>query len=102
MNKHNLVKNLAYLTLFLIASACSTIPTRQATIGDLEELKLDKYFNIDNSLKEILDHLNKNGEVVIEGVSKKTKTMKSKPLYIKIMATTEGLKTSIFPREVDE
>ena len=79
--------------------ACSTAPVRPATMNDLEGLKLKKFFKIDNSLEQILGYINREGEVVIEAVSKRRRGVKEKPFYIKIMATSEGLETELFPRE---
>lgn len=99
MTKSNLTRNLASLALFLILSACSTAPIRPSTINDLKVLKLDKFFTIDNSLEEILEHINRDGEVIIEAVSKRRRGIKKRPFYIKIMARPEGLEADIFPRE---
>ncbi|MDT8318817.1 MAG: hypothetical protein RQ824_12645 [bacterium] len=99
MTKSNLTRYLTCMALLLILSACSTTPSRPATMNDLEGLKLDKFFKIDNSLKEILEHINRNGEVIIEAVSKRQRGVQEKPYYIKIMATSEGLETKIFPIE---
>jgi len=83
----------------LLVYGCSTTPLRSITMNELEGLKIKKYFNIDNSLEEILEHINREGEVIIEAVSKKQRGVKEKPFYIKIMATPEGLATELFPRE---
>lgn len=102
MNKSKLIKNLTYLPIFLILLACSTAPIRPSTIFELEALKLEKYFKIDNSLEEILGHINREGEVIIEAVSKRRRGVKAKLYYIKIMATPEGLETRFFPIESSE
>ena len=99
MSKSNITRNLISFVLFLILSACSTTPAKPIIISDLEALKLDKFFTIDNSLEVILDHINRDGEVIIEAVSKKRRGIKKRPFYIKIMATPEGLNTEIFPIE---
>ena len=99
MTKSNSIRNLISLSLILILFACSTTPLKQATMNDLKGLKLNRYFTIDNSLEEILEHINKDGEVVIEAVSKRKRGVQAKPYYIKIMATSTGLKTDLFPRE---
>ena len=99
MTKFNPTRNLTYLVLLLTLFACSTTPVRPATMNDLEGLRLNKYFKIDNSLEEILEHVNREGEVVIEALSKKRRGIKAKPYYIKIMATSGGLETQLFPRE---
>jgi hypothetical protein len=83
-----------------MVAACSTAPVKPVTMNDLSALKLNKYFKVDNSLEEILGHINKEGEVIIEAVSKKRRGVKAKPYYIKIMATSTGLQTRMFPREL--
>ena len=87
------------MILLLVVSACSTAPVRPSTMNDLEGLKLKKFFKIDNSLEEILEYINREGEVVIEAVSKRRRGVKEQTFYIKIMATSEGLETELFPRE---
>ena len=99
MTKFNPTRNLIYLVLLLTLFACSTAPVRPSTMNDLEGLRLNKYFKVDNSLEEILEHINREGEVVIEATSKKRRGVKAKPYYIKIMATSGGLETQLFPRE---
>lgn len=75
------------------------MPAKPVSMYELEGLRLNKYFKIDNSLEEILDYINKEGEVVIEVVSKRRRGVREKPFYIKIMATSTGLETKLFPRE---
>lgn len=99
MTKSNLTSTLISLSLILILFACSTAPLKQATMDELKGLKLNRYFTIDNSLEEILEHINRTGEVIIEATSKKKRGVKAKPYYIKIMATSIGLETNLFPRE---
>ena len=99
MPRLNTIRNSICIILLLIVSACSTVPVKSVSMNDLEGLRLNKFFKIDNSLEEILEHINREGEVVIEAVSKKSRGIKAKPYYIKIMATSEGLKTQLFPRE---
>lgn len=96
MAKSNLIRKLPYLPLLLVLFACSTAPVKPLTMLELEGLRLDKYFKIDNSLEEILEHINREGEVTIEAVTKKRRGKKTQPLYIKIMATSSGLKTELF------
>ena len=99
MTKYNLTRNVICLAVLLMLSACSTALVRPSTMDELKGLRLKKFFKIDNSLEEILEYINKEGEVVIEAVSKKKRGIKAKPFYIKIMATSGGLKTELFPRE---
>ena len=76
--------------------SCSTSPAAKVKNHDLTNLRLDRNYKISNSSEEILVHLNREGEVVFEAESNRNE---GEIYYIRIMATPDGLKVKIVPKE---
>lgn len=72
--------------------ACSLAPEQPITRKQLMGTGVYRAFAIEESPEEILNALNMEGEVVIKAMEGKY------PVYLKIMATSEGLKVSSYGR----
>lgn len=77
--------NILFLAL-LIVSACSLPPERLVTKEELYKTGIYNMYTIKESPDRVLAALNSEGEVVLEVLLRK------EPYYVKILATTEGLK----------
>ncbi len=78
--------------LLLLAAACSLPPERTVTKEQLYNTSIYNYYVIKDSPESVLNALNREGEVVLEAKYKET------PVYLKITATSGGLKVSVFER----
>lgn len=72
--------------ILLVVTACSLPPERQITKGELLRTGVYQNFRVKESPESVLAALNREGEVVLDTV------YKNQPLYVKIMATSKGLK----------
>jgi hypothetical protein len=72
--------------------SCSLPPESPVTRKELMTTGVYRVFQIEESPEEILNALNMEGEVVIKAMEGKY------PVYVKIMATSEGLKISSYGR----
>jgi len=80
---------------FLLVSgmlACSLAPENPVTRKQLMASGVYRAFQIEESPEEVLNALNMEGEVVVKAMEGKY------PVYVKIMATSEGLKVSSYGR----
>ncbi|PLX80915.1 MAG: hypothetical protein C0616_06795 [Desulfuromonas sp.] len=77
------------LLIMLLFSACSLPPDKPVTRRELNLTGLYQRFEIKESPEMILNALNRNGEVILEG--KRKIRGKDFPVYIKLLATSEGL-----------
>lgn len=82
------------ITLLIVASlifaaGCSLGPERPYTRQDIFKTNIFSYFTIKESPDAVLAQLNKEGEVVVEGVDKKSKTY-----FIKIVSSGKELKAT--------
>lgn len=82
------------VTLFLSISliACSLAPENPVTRKQLLTTGVYRAFTIEESPEEILNALNMEGEVVIRAMEGRY------PVYVKIMATADGLIVSSYGR----
>lgn len=80
------------LILFSLLQACSLAPEAPVTRKQLLNTGVYRAFQIDESPEEILNALNMEGEVVVKAMEGKY------PVFIKILATGEGLKISSYGR----
>jgi hypothetical protein len=87
-----LLKILMVLTLAVSLTACSLAPESPVTRKQLLGTGVYRAFTIEESPEEILNALNMEGEVVIQAMEGRY------PVYVKIMATAEGLKISSYGR----
>ena len=84
-----------FSTLFIFCS-CSVTPERMVTRKDLDKQHLYKRFVIQESPEQVLDMLNKYGEVVLE--SKRNIPGRDIPVHVKILATSSGLEIIDYDR----
>lgn len=82
-------KPLLVLMLVLALAACSLPPEKPVTRQELNQTGLYNRFEIKESPEMILNALNRNGEVILEG--KRKIRGKDYPVYIKLLAAPEGL-----------
>ncbi len=83
------------MLLFFVA-ACSLPPTRKVSMLEFKKLKLNSFFVLENKPEQILEILNKEGEVIIPG---RAKNRSRQAYYIRILATQSGPVVSTFPME---
>lgn len=79
----------AGLLLVVLLSGCSLAPERPFTRQDLFKTNVFNYFTIKESPDSVLAALNREGEVVVEGIDKTKKSW-----YIKITTSDKKLKTT--------
>lgn len=83
------MKGIAVLVSLALLAGCSLAPERPFTRQDLFKTNVFSYFTIKESPDSVLAALNREGEVVVEGVDKAKKNW-----YIKIMSSGKTLKTT--------
>ena len=72
--------------ILIAVTACSLPPERPITKAELFKTGVYQNFRIKESPESVLAALNREGEVVLDT------TYKNQPIYVKIMATSKGLK----------
>lgn len=88
--------SLAVLLLVQLA-ACSIAPDNPVTRDELMRTQMFKRYVIDESPEQILNVLNTQGEVILEG-KRNVQGGKTAPVYIKVLATANGLEVSDYER----
>ena len=83
------------LAVFLLIS-CSLPPIQPVTRDDLMKTRLYNKYIIDESPEELLYALNTRGEVIVEG--KRNIPGKDLLIYVKLMATTDGIYINEYDR----
>lgn len=83
------------LATFLLIS-CSLPPIEPVKRIELMKTRIFNRYIIDESPEELLYALNTRGEVIIEG--KRNVPGMDLPVYIKLMATTEGIHINEYDR----
>ena len=83
------------LAVFLLLS-CSLPPQQPVMRTDLMSTRIYNKYIIDESPEELLYALNTRGEIIIEG--KRNIPNMDRPLYIKLMATTDGILINEYDR----
>lgn len=83
-----------FLALLFMSTfaACSLPPESPVTRKQLLGTGVYRAFTIEESPEEVLNALNMEGEVVVKAMEGKY------PVYVKIMATADGLKISSYGR----
>ena len=76
------------LAVFLLIS-CSLPPIQPVTRADLMQTRIYNKYIIEESPEELLYALNTRGEVIVEG--KRNVPGLELPIYVKMMATTDGI-----------
>lgn len=84
------------LLLLLVCLACSLPPQRPVTRDALMRTRIYSNFVIAESPDEVLDVLNRDGEVVLE--AKRVIRNQEYLVHIKILATTGGLEVLDYDR----
>ena len=82
--------------LLLILAACSLPPENPVTRDELMRTTVYRKYVIQESPEEIVNALNKHGEVILE--SKRNIPNKNIPVHVKILATSEGLEVLEYER----
>jgi len=72
--------------------ACSLPPDKPVTRNELGQSGIYNTYKIEESPEEVLNALNMEGEVVLKG------EYQNRPVYIKILATADGLEVTAFDR----
>lgn len=80
----------------LLLVACSLPPERPVTREALMKTKIYSTYVIEESPDEVLEALNKRGEVVLE--TKRSIRGKDYPAHVKILATSDGLEVLDYDR----
>ncbi|WP_305045677.1 hypothetical protein [Geoalkalibacter sp.] len=71
---------------------CSLPPEKPLSRQDLARTNIYRIYQIDDAPEAVLNALNHSGEVVIEGF------YRQRPVYIKLLATSEGIEVSHYNR----
>ncbi len=87
-----MLKTLVTFILVYSLFACSLAPESPVTRKQLLTTGIYRAFAIEESPEEVLNALNMEGEVVLKAMEGKY------PVYVKIMATADGLKISSYGR----
>jgi hypothetical protein len=90
MKKELLV--IPYLLLLLLVAGCSLPTERAVTKDELYKTGIYNYYTIKESPESVLAALNRDGEVVLAA------KYKDSEVYIRILATTQGLKLNLSER----
>lgn len=81
------------LSLVVLATfGCSIPPEQPLSRQELDRTRIYRVFEIEESPEAVLNALNREGEVVLEGSYRK------RPVYIKLLATSEGIEVSHYNR----
>ncbi len=86
------MRALTLLFVFLLLAACSLPPEKIVTRKVLLGTAVYKNFIIEESPEQILNALNMEGEVVVKAHEG------PRPVYVKILATPDGLLVSSYDR----
>lgn len=83
------------LAAFLLIS-CSLPPVHPVTRKELMQTRLYNRYIIDESPEELLYALNTRGEIIVEG--KRNIAGRDFPIYVKLLATSEGIHVNEYDR----
>lgn len=89
-------RSMIVLFLVTLCVACSLAPERPVTREMLMKTRIYTTFVIEESPEEVVDALNKDGEVIL--AVKRTIRGKEYPMHVKILATSEGLEVLDYDR----
>ncbi len=88
-----MVKLILLIPALLLAAGCSIAPERPVTKNDLYKTNLFTEFTFKDTPESVLATLNREGEVVLEG-----KSRYGDEYYVKILATSSGLKIRLYAK----
>lgn len=80
----------------LFLAACSLPPDKPVTRAELMKTRIYNEYIVEESPEQILNALNKSGEVVLE--SKRNVPGKDYPVHLKLLATSDGLEVVDYDR----
>ena len=94
--KKSICSLLATLLIAALLISCSLPPDYPVTRRELNQARVYQRYIIDESPEELLYGLNTRGEVIVEG----TRNIPGQdfPVYIKLMATSEGIHINEYDR----
>ena len=84
--------SLIMVLLMSLLLACSLPPDKPVTRKELGQSGIYRTYKIEESPEEVLNALNMEGEVVLRG------EYMERPVYIKVLATSDGLEVTAFDR----
>lgn len=87
-----MIQSLMMILLISMLFACSLPPDKPVTRKELGQSGIYRTYQIEESPEEVLNALNMEGEVVLRG------HYLERPVYIKILATSDGLEVTAFDR----
>ena len=87
--KKTLISLVTFVLVSVLLLSCSLPPVHPVKRVELMQTRIYNRFIIDESPEELLYALNTRGEVIVEG--KRNIPGKEFPVYIKLLATTEGI-----------
>ncbi|MCF6178280.1 MAG: hypothetical protein L3J63_02675 [Geopsychrobacter sp.] len=87
-----IIQSLLMVLLLSLLLACSLPPDKPVTRKELGQSGIYRTYKIEESPEEVLNALNMEGEVVLRG------EYMNRPVYIKILATSDGLEVTAFDR----
>lgn len=76
-------------------AACSLPPNRPVTRADLISTNIYSYYKIQDPPEQVLNALNERGEVVLKA---RQAYGHKRPVYVKLLATSRGLKVEDYNR----
>ncbi len=80
----------------ILAAGCSLPPEIPVTRAELMRTRVYRQYVIDESPEEVLNALNKEGEVILE--SKRNVPGKDYLVYLKLLATSDGIEVLPYDR----
>ncbi len=80
----------------LLLAACSLPPETPLTRADLMRTRVYTMYIIEESPEQVLNALNAEGEVILE--SKRKLSGKDRPVYLKLLATSDGIEVLPYDR----
>lgn len=90
------VKACLCLLIAFLLFACSLPPQRKVTEREFTRLKIGRFFECYNSTEEILEYLNRDGEVTFECY---TKGKNKAHYYLQVLSAHDGLSIKMTPVE---
>lgn len=87
-----ILQTLVMLLLLSLMFGCSLPPDKPVTRKELGQSGIYRTYKIEESPEEVLNALNMEGEVVLKG------EYQDRPVYIKVLATSDGLEVTAFDR----
>ena len=91
-----MIRTLTAALLLTLLVGCSLAPPQPVTRMELQKTRIYDMFIIEESPEELLYALNTRGEVIVE--SKRNIPGKDIKIYLKLLATAEGLEVVIYDR----